>query len=403
MDMKYFFIFFLVLINSCCYAQYNQPEIIQLTISKQYEYELKLSDIAQHVTYIPLETTEDCLIGEIQTQMFAIIFSKDFIFVNNNGIVMQFTPTGKFIRRINTVGQGPGEGVARKFAIDEEKRIIYIYNNFGFNILVYRFDGKYLRSIRNPFANLKGDHTVNDMVCYNENLLFTFDFFDGQTPYKYIVTDNKGKILHKEINYNKYFLKERMKEFTMFHSPLIETDSSLFYKAEFNDTIFKINQDYTRSPVSVCRLPNQITVEEYMKTAALIRSYTTLYGKNRISAVRNSNEYLDIYHAYNPYEKNKTKSFFSRYNKCAQQLQVNINTTIVNDWDGGMDVEMIAAFQRGNILCHRFWPHELKEKLTSTYFAETSAKYPEQKNALKKMINNLKEDDNPVLMLIHLK
>ena len=317
---------------------------------------------------------------------------------------MQFTSAGKFIRQINTGGQGPGEGIARDFAIDEEKRIIYIYNNFGFNILVYGFDGKYLRSIGNPFANLPtNDGGVCDMVCYKGNLLFTFDFFDGQTPHKYIVTDNKGKILHKEINYNKYFFKERIRNFEVSHSPLFENGLSLFYKDKFNDTIFKINPDYTRYPVYVCKLPKQITAEEYLRLCVLLTQPSSLYGKNSLNDVRSSGEYLDIYHAYNLYDSGTYKGFFSRYNKRTRQLQANINTTIANDWDGGVDIEMISDFQRGSILCHRIWPHELKEKLTAAHFAKTPAKYPEQKNALKRLVNSLKDDANPVLMLIHLK
>ena len=120
--MKQIIFFLLFASNACCFAQNNKPEVIQLVNSNRYAHELKLSDIAKQVTYIPLETKDNCLIGN----QYRVSFSNEFIFVNNGGVLLQFTPKGKFIRQINKIGQGPGEGLARCFAVDEKSRLIYI-------------------------------------------------------------------------------------------------------------------------------------------------------------------------------------------------------------------------------------------------------------------------------------
>jgi hypothetical protein len=68
---------------------------------------LSLSEIAEDMVFIPLETTEKCLIGRIRS----IHFSNDYLVIIDaepNQILL-FDKAGKFIRTIGSRGQGPGE------------------------------------------------------------------------------------------------------------------------------------------------------------------------------------------------------------------------------------------------------------------------------------------------------
>ena len=375
-------------------------EAIPLVSSNHYSIDLKLSDIATQISYIPLETKDNCLIGN----WFSVFCSNEFIFVENSGIILQFTSKGKFIRQINTDGQGPGEGSARDFTIDEENQLIYIYHNFSLNVLVFNMDGKYIKTIRNPFTNEKGVHGAMTLSFYNGNLLFPFTVNSGQASYKYAVISESGKIIHKETNYTKYFLKERILESSIsLTSPFYFYNSSCFFKQEYNDTIFRINHDFSCIPIYISKLEKQITLEDVMKVGAHLIPYSSLSGKNKINGVAESEMYLDIYHSNSFYDEDNFKYFFSRYNKKTQQILPNLNPEIINDWDGGVDISMTFPYFNNSVMCIKLQPFEIKEKLTNAHFLKTQAKYPEQKDTLQKLVNSLKEDDNPVLMLIHLK
>ena len=68
---------------------------------------LLLSDIVKDVEYVKLETQDSILVGDIKqpkrTEKFVFIYSR------NQNHVMMFDTSGKFIRKIGRVGQGPGE------------------------------------------------------------------------------------------------------------------------------------------------------------------------------------------------------------------------------------------------------------------------------------------------------
>jgi hypothetical protein len=100
---------------------------IQLSDSHDYKHELKLSDIANDVSYIPLETNKNCLISD---DIGKIKSTKDYIFIESNGILLQFDRQGKFIRQVNKKGQGPDECEVRVYDIDEKSQLIYILDNW---------------------------------------------------------------------------------------------------------------------------------------------------------------------------------------------------------------------------------------------------------------------------------
>ena len=73
-------------------------------VNKQKE--LNLSDVASGVRYIPLETTTESLLDK---DILDVTFTADYLFVCDYVNLFQFTPEGKFVRKIGKAGEGPGE------------------------------------------------------------------------------------------------------------------------------------------------------------------------------------------------------------------------------------------------------------------------------------------------------
>jgi hypothetical protein len=77
-------------------------------------------------------------------------------------------------------------------------------------------------------------------------------------------------------------------------------------------------------------------------------------------------------------------------------------TGLFNDIDGGP--KFYPKFRMGE---YRFVmsidAYDLKRYVESDSFRDAHAKYPEKKKALKELVNSLKEDSNPVLMVVTMK
>ena len=112
----------------------------------EVEREVKLSEIADSVTYIRLETTDNGLVKYFKASLMRRT-SKYYIFGEMQNVI-QFTRNGKFVRNIGRRGQGPGEyNYIRQVDVDEKTGKVYIYSNR--RIHVYDLEtGKYLQTIK---------------------------------------------------------------------------------------------------------------------------------------------------------------------------------------------------------------------------------------------------------------
>ena len=107
------------------------------------ERDLKLSEIADSVRFIPLETTDASLMNRIQKG--GILKSSRYWFLYSYKNVYQFTDEGKFVRTIGSRGNGPGQYTSAVcIDIDDTLGHVYVLSP-GKNINVYDMEtGSYL-------------------------------------------------------------------------------------------------------------------------------------------------------------------------------------------------------------------------------------------------------------------
>lgn len=105
-----------------------------LEVNKDY------TEFMKDVSFVPLETTDESIIGYI-TQ---IEFTDSFIFVNaDRKKILQFDRDGNFIQRIGSLGKGPMEYLeARDICVIDTSIYILDYRK----ILCYSFSGRFLYS-----------------------------------------------------------------------------------------------------------------------------------------------------------------------------------------------------------------------------------------------------------------
>ena len=193
--MKRLYFIFCLFIFTGCNRQPKAPAdstLPVLDLTKDYpEIEVDIHEIAD-VEYVPLETTDESLmIAGVEY----CISDKYIITYDPPGTVFFFDRTGKHIRTICNIGQGPKEHFSIfSFAVDFNREEYYIEDRSKLH--VYSFLGEWKRSFNLP----KGIHH-NDMIDYDENHLiidnkFHESFFNenqpaDKTPY-YLVNKETG-------------------------------------------------------------------------------------------------------------------------------------------------------------------------------------------------------------------
>ena len=92
---------------NCSDPQEKHDQAIELDIAGalKNKKEIKLSQIAESIQYIPLETNPRCILGKIRK----VHLAGALIFVSDLKDLSIFNTKGQFINRISKNGRGPGE------------------------------------------------------------------------------------------------------------------------------------------------------------------------------------------------------------------------------------------------------------------------------------------------------
>lgn len=165
--MKFRFFAFALTIAMTLHAS-AKAQLITIDKTKSYEDKhLVLQDYAKKVEYIPLETTNECLLGKEQN-LDAIFATKTDLFIVDNNVVYRFGRDGKFKNIIGSCGQGPNEySVLGAIAVDGDKQEVLIHDAGTNKLLFYRCDGSFVREIKLPGISNFGLVDSNTLICYS--------------------------------------------------------------------------------------------------------------------------------------------------------------------------------------------------------------------------------------------
>ena len=125
--LSYSLIVAVIILMSSCRQQpsLNGLEAINI-INKDRPIELDIYDIVDSISYIPLETSEKCLLGELQRTK----RDGDFYFVEDAKGLFVFGKDGRFLNEIGHKGNAPGEYLYMdNFYLDRKNKQVCIINN----------------------------------------------------------------------------------------------------------------------------------------------------------------------------------------------------------------------------------------------------------------------------------
>jgi len=392
-----------------------------------------VSEIVSELEYIPLETGKNCLIGNIS--YFIATPSCFFVvsYEDTKPVSYAFGRDGRFIGEIGRVGQGPGEyQTVNGLSIDEKKQSLYITAHR--TLLEYSYDGVFQQSINIP-KNMIGS-SLNQISFVRDNL------FIGHAPnnsgnemYNFLLFDKAGQIVksfdnHVKIDRTKprYFISEdAMQPFSL--------SDNIYVKENSNDTLYCINEQNELVPQFVFDLGKYVYSKQKRELVP-----NAVSGMEWWSGVIDVPDLLIpmvgipnyLFFSITAHELPKNIPFPQRRVRpfvvpagfqiiehvshrvvgiydMAKQTTLLLDTDpvsrmsgLVNDLDGGLSF-WPRYYTSDNELVDVCQAYEMKEILTEKYFAGHTIKNPQAHQNLKELLKNLKDDDNPVIVIANLK
>ena len=141
---------------------------------------LLLSEVAEKLEIVPLEMTDESVLSDI-TEM-QVTDHNIWIDHGREFYIYRFSRSGKFLNKIGSIGQGPGEYTNYStFLVDEDKKEVYIIANTN-GVLAYDFEGNFKRKIVDVQIILQLFSSVYDQYILNNQKIFATQNFGLYRP-----------------------------------------------------------------------------------------------------------------------------------------------------------------------------------------------------------------------------
>lgn len=363
-------------------SEYPQTILFETGIAT--EKEVLLSQIARNVKIVPLETKPECLVAKVAKESIRMVGSNLFIPCSEG--VLQFTDDGKFVRSVAKRGQGPGEyNMIRYVASSEASGQVYIMDHG--KILAYSVDGTFREESKMPYCwqfTLLNDSTF---VGYTYNNT-------GQKKDKLILVNQQGDTLNAFPQYDQFTISDGLNYYLWgWHDRYVYSfKGDACCKEYYNDTVFTITPEQLNPryimEMGKYKIPKERRFEvlcgnwdEYSEPA---RAYL------RPDFLETSNWVFLPYTTWDVVDT-ETQPQLAIYDKKTKECYKVKDGKIKNDVGGNLPFYPAISIADDVLLYF----------LEATEFIELAEEDPSlfENEQLKKV----KEDDNPILMIVHLK
>lgn len=390
--MRNFYLIALCLYSIAIFSQ-QYPVKIKLDPENMETCDLGLSDFVESIEYIPLETKDECVIGQ------GMVFDMDetHIIVKFNGCksVYLFDRKGHFLNTIGNTGGGPQEfiGVGNIF-LDADNNSIIVHD-IG-KVLYFNKQGKFLRSTPLPIDNR------NTVAYFRGLLLRTAEsyIFRDSTYNVYQIYNPKGQLIKEAIRSIPIPLKKdpnwRISYVTQNTIPVYTYHNMPHVREYLNDTVYAINELNQFNPKYVFNLGKYKVTPEIQSDIEHWSERT--YNKVFLLDIIEMKNTLLIQYTY----QEKIHSCY--YNKKENKLYKFKSRGYPNDYDGGIDFEAVFVGQKNRIARTAIEAADFISFLEEKKPDNQKIKGPKSAvDAFKKLAKKVDEEDNPIIMIMKLK
>ena len=437
-DLRCFVLLLWIGLSSCHSS--NNKEVyadgilrIKVCPTKDNVNYLYASEVISDIEYIPLETSAQCLVDEY----FSAKISENYILVTDRQHCILFSRQGKYIRHIGRQGQGPEEyNIVGNVTIDEKSNMIYMSGLY--ELLAYRISGEFVKKLNlREFFNKTGiTGPIQKVVHWKDNLFCANIYLGyGKENYHFVIFSLDGQVIKLLPNFIKFEIESNVSYLSYGDDADIYLyNGQLSYKKVISDTLFRINDRLEFVPEVIfdfCGRNAPANIRTQKNVDGSIYTFIR-YIRELENYILFSCDFGNITPKGQPaspfalhclYDKNSKELTILKHDWLGKRpppivppmpgvLSNNNNDQpvdyysrpIINDIDGGYDLNLlypqIAIIQNAHqLICGRLQAYNLLNDMNEKYFASKKIKDKEAHERLKNLLANLKEDDNPVLMI----
>jgi hypothetical protein len=365
---------------------------------------VNLSEIAESVDYIPLETTSESIVGELSHEK--LIYENGLIFYKHRHLMKIFDSKGKFKSTFNKHGNGAKEYISSsQTVVSQNAKVITIGTDR--NIQEYDTNGEFLRTIDLPI----GDSIKNVIfsrlgIIANIYYVLTTSINNKENNLNYssIVIDSASNILLTL----KYPEKERefVKKLPLLNRVPNLSPSLYKYKDEIriingnDDNIISINNELKIDTVY------KLNYGKYNRNNPQNEEYNVL---DRYKSFFESSSYLFMQFRTNSLPLKKRKI----HNVTGKIVSLSLACSFFNKKTGEftfIDPSEVDEFGFKDDINNgpAVWPLYISHDdymvtMIEAYKFIQYAQTHKVSDKFKKIADSLKEDDNPVVVLVKLK
>lgn len=362
--------------------------------------DLRLSDLMDDIKLVPLETTNECLLGQY---IFNLHIGNKYIIIDDGKGVYKFSSDGRFIRKIINVGRGPQEvSGSLNCVINEKKNLLYFDDRSKINgfLYVYNIESeKFLNPIKKCFPDLWGDFAI-----YQDSLIIasiqppiwgSMDHIISMDSLAYgIFFQNFDGDFISGLNSKRKYIPFRDQTEVLQRMSIYTGDQSIHVKYILDDTLFtlKNNQLYpyiipfykSKKTKPPRMLPlegdKRITYEKFENSSFIVLRNSTYTGMSAGRAY-----YRNVYYLLN--KSNGKYGIIKSYTD-------DLTGKIQGDKDEKMILPSTLPDEKIYVL---YYPHELLQNQSNDNVNQYLQK--KIKDQFFQIKSNLNETDNPVLLI----
>ena len=356
---------------------------------------LLLSELADSVSYVALETTKETLTDK------AIQCGDRYYTIINEERLLCFDIKGKYLHQIGRRGKGPEEYTWLDnyscFKVDSETNWVYC-NSYDKRTQVYDENGKFVKSLTGGFWDYRPDFVYNHFVYFAPIYHPIIEVFDEQSNQS--VTNNKEKI--EEIRKFWNAIEEKCKKegkrgsYPEGVEPIMSiSNEALYCWSVFFDTVMMAKGKDVKP---YCRI---IPENKYIPE--------DIYSSNRkpwllqpiIRKMYICNEKILLYVRYS--SRITENTYYWVVCDLKDGSVTYHSDYIINDLDGGPNILGPNAYDEE---IYSISVEDLKndEEIYNSYFTEgVEAKLKDQDGKFQRLLEPLADDANPIIRTFHWK
>lgn len=366
-----FLIILILLISKAGLSQTSKEKLTTLKFDFENTRPIKMSEIVSEISYLPLETNPDCLIGSMNIP----VFGKDIIIRSYTGAVngaigtFRFSNQGKFLNKIGNIGRGPDE-YQDNSGVVLINDTVYVISSFSNRIFTYSLNGAFIKAYQiNTSSHPK---TLIEMA--DKSFLVALG-----NP------SDKGIILKTDKNFNikTGFIKNLPSKENPLTYGFQKSKSSIFFYYSYLDTIFDLSKGYP-TPAIIC---------DYGKFKKSPKE-NPLFNRPYIFNFSANDKYLQLY-VYYPFKENTYSTLY----RIADGKQIRW-TKLINDVDGGTLDRWSGFLDNDNNLIFHLMPTTILDRFQKMTKEE---KINPKNSGFVKMASRITLESNPVIMICKLK